>query len=154
MDFNASGSILTSDGRQIDFSFDLSAISSSYDSSITDYSGALVYDKNGDGVISNKSELVGATSGNGFEDLAKYDDDGNGWIDEDDEIFDKLSVYVTDENGNGSLVSLKEYGVGAIFTGSVSTSYVTSSCSSVSRTGIYLREDGSVGAVNHINYKA
>lgn len=45
-------------------------------------SGYLALDKNGDGVINDGSELFGTKSGDGFADLAEYDADGNGWIDE------------------------------------------------------------------------
>ncbi len=41
-------------------------------------SGYLALDKNGDGVINDGKELFGTESGNGFADLAKYDEDGNG----------------------------------------------------------------------------
>ena len=39
-------------------------------------------------------------TGDGFKDLAMYDEDGNGWIDENDEIFSKLLIWSKDENGN------------------------------------------------------
>ena len=41
-------------------------------------SGFLALDKNGDGVINDGSELFGTKSGDGFADLAAYDEDGNG----------------------------------------------------------------------------
>ena len=42
--------------------------------------GAL--DINEDGKINDGKELFGTASGNGFGDLAAYDQDNNGWIDE------------------------------------------------------------------------
>lgn len=77
-------------------------------------SGFLALDKNGDGMINDGSELFGTRSGNGFADLAAYDTDHNGFIDEGDEIWDKLKIWVTDEDGNEHLYSLAEKGVGAI----------------------------------------
>ena len=59
-------------------------------------SGYLALDKNGDGVINDGSELFGTKSGDGFADLAEYDADGNGWIDENDPIFDKLLIWAKD----------------------------------------------------------
>lgn len=56
-------------------------------------SGFLALDKNGDGKINDGTELFGTGSGDGFSDLAAYDDDGNGWIDENDKIFMKLLVW-------------------------------------------------------------
>ena len=56
-------------------------------------SGFLALDKNGDGVINDGNELFGTKSGNGFADLAAYDTDHNGFIDEGDEIWDKLKIW-------------------------------------------------------------
>ena len=52
-----------------------------------------------------------------FSELAEYDSDGNGWIDENDEVYDQLKVWVKDENGKDKLLSLKEANVGAICLG-------------------------------------
>ena len=40
-------------------------------------SGYLALDKNGDGTINDGSELFGTRNGDGFADLAQYDEDGN-----------------------------------------------------------------------------
>jgi hypothetical protein len=45
-------------------------------------SGLLVIDKNLDGKVNDGSELFGPSTGDGFEKLARYDEDRNGWIDE------------------------------------------------------------------------
>ena len=76
--------------------------------------GFLAFDRNGDGVINNGSELFGPGTGNGFEELAALDEDGNRWIDENDAAFEQLSVWVRDESGEDRLISLKEAGVGAV----------------------------------------
>ena len=85
--------------------------------------GFLTYDRNGDGVINDGSELFGTKSGDGFRDLAQYDDDGNGWIDENDAIYGKLQVWLRGEDGVDTLLSLQEADVGAIFLGSAETDY-------------------------------
>ena len=85
--------------------------------------GFLTYDRNGDGVINDGSELFGTKSGDGFRDLAQYDDDGNGWIDENDAIYGKLQVWFRGEDGVDTLLSLQEADVGAIFLGSAETDY-------------------------------
>ncbi|MDE7210727.1 MAG: hypothetical protein K2O03_04690, partial [Lachnospiraceae bacterium] len=59
--------------------------------------GFLALDRNGDGIINDGSELFGAKSGDGFGDLAVFDMDGNGWIDENDEIFNHLRIWTKDE---------------------------------------------------------
>lgn len=86
-------------------------------------SGFLTYDRNGDGVVNDGSELFGTKSGDGFADLAEFDSDGNGWIDENDEAYGKLQVWLRDEDGTDRLLSLQEADVGAIFLGSVATEF-------------------------------
>ena len=121
-------------------------------------SGYLALDKNGDGIINDGSELFGTSSGNGFADLAKYDEDGNGWIDENDEIFSKLSVWVQCGNGQAKLLSLADANVGAIFLGSRDTQFSLADSSGdvgamARRTGIYLKETGEAGTVQHLDFK-
>ena len=120
-------------------------------------SGYLALDKNGDGVINNGSELFGTTSGNGFADLAAYDSDGNGWIDEADEIFDKLRIWSKDANGKDVLVGLGAAGVGAIYLGSADTEFSLNSKSDnstnavIRKSGIFLYENGNVGTIQHVD---
>jgi hypothetical protein len=119
-------------------------------------SGFLALDKNGDGVINDGSELFGTSSGNGFADLAKYDSDGNGWIDEADDIFDKLLIWTMDENGKDQLVGLGKAGVGAIYLGSQSTNFSMNNQDNevnaqVRSTGIFLYENGGVGTVQQLD---
>lgn len=120
-------------------------------------SGFLALDKNGDGVINDGSELFGTTSGNGFADLAKYDQDGNGWIDEADEIFDKLLIWQKDENGNDVLRGLGAAGVGAIYLGNVNTEFSLNSKNDnqtnavVRQTGMFLYENGQAGTMQQID---
>lgn len=120
-------------------------------------SGFLALDKNRDGVINDGSELFGTRSGNGFKDLAAYDRDNNGWIDEADDVFDKLVIWTKDEDGKDKMLSLKEAGVGAIYLGSSGTEFslndaVTNESNAViRRTGIYLKESGEAGTVQHVD---
>jgi hypothetical protein len=86
-------------------------------------SGFLSLDINGDGVINNGSELFGPQSGNGFEELAQYDNDNNGWIDESDSIYEKLRIWSKDGNGNDYLFALGEKGIGAIYLGNIGTEF-------------------------------
>ena len=115
--------------------------------------GFLALDKNGDGEIGDGSELFGALSGNGFEELAAYDLDGNGWIDEADEVFDKLRVWSLDENGNPQMFSLRESDIGAICLASAPTQFsITDELNAtrgvVRQTGFFLHESsGMAGSV-------
>ncbi|MDO9492770.1 hypothetical protein [Acetobacterium sp.] len=119
-------------------------------------SGFLALDSNGDGKINDGSELFGPQSGNGFSDLAKYDSDGNNWIDENDAIYEKLQIWSKDSAGKDVLMALGQKGVGAIYLGNVSTSFALKGADNqtngqLQRTGIYLNEDGSAGTVQHID---
>ena len=147
-------------------------------------SGFLALDHNGDGKIGDGSELFGTKSGNGFEDLRLYDSDGNGWIDESDEVFEKLQVWLRGEDGTDTLLSLKEADVGAIFLGSAETQFshyggfgfgpagdlsglsgdfaggVSGSPDNLGLTGmirssgVFLKESGGVGTVQQIDLAA
>lgn len=120
-------------------------------------SGYLALDKNGDGKINDGSELFGTKSGDGFADLAKYDTDGNGWIDEKDDVFSKLRIWSKDENGKDKLVGLGKAGVGAIYLGSASTDFSLKSAKNnatnavIRSTGIFLYENGRAGTIQHVD---
>ncbi|MCP3873576.1 MAG: hypothetical protein GY699_10540, partial [Desulfobacteraceae bacterium] len=70
--------------------------------------GLLALDKNRDGIINNGSELfgnytlkkAGKTAKNGFEALADHDDNKNGVLNTDDNIYDSLKIWV-DKNRDG-----------------------------------------------------
>lgn len=119
-------------------------------------SGYLALDRNGDGVIGDGKELFGTESGNGFADLAKYDEDGNGWIDENDAVWSKLKIWSKDENGKDVLYSLEEKGVGAICLQNVSTNFTQKGAEgqtlgAIRNTGVFLYENGNVGTVQHVD---
>ena len=126
-------------------------------SSLQSGSGYLALDLNEDGEINDGSELFGTKSGNGFADLAKYDSDGNGWIDEDDEIWSKLLIWTKDEDGKDKLYHLSEAGVGAICLQNERTEFSLNSMKDnhtngvLRNTGIFLYENGSVGTVQHLD---
>ena len=119
--------------------------------------GFLAYDKNQDGKINDGKELFGSTTGNGFKELAEYDEDGNGWIDENDSIFDKLSVWVKDDTGNDKLMGLKQANVGAIYLANLSTEFALKSekdntyNAQVRRTGMYLTENGMANTIQQLD---
>jgi hypothetical protein len=119
-------------------------------------SGFLALDNNGDGEINNGSELFGANSGNGFQDLSAYDQDKNGWIDESDSVFSRLKVWSKDEQGTDFLTGLKETGVGALYLGNISTPFelkngVNESLGTVRASGVYLAENGSSGTLQQVD---
>ena len=122
-------------------------------------SGFLSFDRNNDGVINNGSELFGPGTGNGFEELGAYDLDGNGWIDENDDVFSKLSVWTRDEAGNDQLVCLADAGIGAIYLDSAAADFQLTDAGNVlagevRRSGVFLFENGNVGMVQQIDLAA
>jgi len=143
----------------VSFYFDLDCDGTEEEiSTLAQGSGFLALDRNGDGKINDGSELFGAKSGDGFADLAAYDQDGNGWIDENDAVFSRLSVWTKCGDGEAKLLSLKEAGVGAIFLGSQATQFGLSNSSQedvgvIRRTGLYLKESGEAGTVQHLDFK-
>ena len=140
------------------FSFDLN--SDGKDDKISfvgEGSGFLALDKNNDGKINDGSELFGTRSGDGFKDLAAYDDDRNGWIDENDDVFSKLKVWTKDSEGNDMILSLRDADVGAIYLGNADTQYSLVNDSGqtdgvIRKTGLFLKESsGTVGTINHVD---
>lgn len=124
-------------------------------------SGFLAFDKNGDGIINDGSELFGTKSGDGFRDLAAYDSDGNGWIDENDEIYKSLKVWTKDYDGTDKLLSLQEADIGAIYLGNVSTKFdlndaeTNDTLAKIQSTGIFLHEStGKAGTIQHVDFSA
>lgn len=111
-------------------------------------SGYLVFDKNQNGMIDDGREMFGPQTGQGFAELAEYDEDGNGWIDENDSIFSQLQFMTFDEeSGDRQLQTLSDSGVGAMYLGSVSSNYALHSEAgqfqgTIKETGIALSEQG------------
>lgn len=126
-------------------------------SKLSEGAGYLVLDKNKDGVINNGTEMFGAKTGNGFAELADYDEDGNGWIDENDAVYKDLAVWIKDDKGNDKLVSLKDANVGAIYLGSAATEFALKSeqdntyNAQIRRTGVYLTEDGKANTIQQLD---
>ncbi|WP_435626537.1 hypothetical protein [Candidatus Ferrigenium straubiae] len=119
-------------------------------------SGFLALDRNGNGIIDNGSELFGTQSGNGFADLSAYDGDKNNWIDENDAVYSRLLVWSKDAAGKDILSTLAQRNVGALYLGNIATPFDLKNSSNdlqgqVRGSGIYLREDGSAGALQQID---
>lgn len=154
VNFNGSAAQLTTD--KISFDLDLDGQQDQI-SFVTPGSGFLALDRNGDGVINNGSELFGPTTDDGFGELAAYDNDANLWIDEQDDIYDRLRIWTRDNDGNQHLLSLGEAGIGAIYLGSVSTPFSLTNTTDNSllgqmrETGIFLHENGTAGTIQELD---
>jgi len=153
INFNASSASLGD--TKFSFDIDCDGIADQI-SCLTSGSGFLALDLNKDGRINNGSELFGPQSGNGFSDLSGYDSDSNGWIDENDDIFDRLRIWTRDEAGNDVLFALGEKGIGAIYLGSTGTAFSLRDQTNrengvIRRTGIFLNENGTAGTIQHVD---
>jgi hypothetical protein len=154
--------VINFDGQAADltktkFSFDLDADGSDEEISfVGPGSGFIVFDRNQDGEINDGSELFGPQTGHGFAELARYDADGNGWLDESDSIYDKLQVWNKGSDGNDQLFTLAEKNVGAIFLNSISSPFTLESQpgnldGKIRESSIFIKEDGSAGTVQEID---
>jgi hypothetical protein len=123
---------------------------------LTGGSGYLAFDRNGNGRIESGSELFGPTTGSGFAELAALDGDDNGWIDENDNAFARLSVWTPDAEGDGILEPLAGRKVGAIALGSVASPFQlrgaeNSDLGAIAASGLFLAEDGRAGGIQEID---
>lgn len=121
--------------------------------------GFLALDRNGDGKIDSGKELFGPSSGDGFRELAGYDSDGNGWIDESDPVFEQLKVWRKDASGEDRLSGLGALGVGALSLHSISTPFDLKTAGnktlgSLRSSGVYLNEDGTAGSLQQLDLMA
>ena len=119
-------------------------------------SGFLALDKNNDGTINNGGELFGPTTGEGFGELAAYDVDGNGWIDEDDPVYGNLRIWSKDSESNDQLIALGQRGIGAVYLGHATTPFQMKDSNNelqgvVRSSGVYLNENGSAGTVQQVD---
>lgn len=119
-------------------------------------SGFLVFDRNKNGWADNGGELFGPSTGSGFLELSAYDGDGNGWIDENDPIYDSLQIWTKDEQGNDRLFAIGQAGIGAIYLGSVASPFELKDEGNalqgqIQRTGVFLKENGAAGTIQHVD---
>jgi len=118
-------------------------------------SGFLVLDANGNDRADSGLELFGAQSGNGFADLAAWDDDRNRWIDENDSVFGKLRIWRGGKDAP-ALETLAQSGIGAFYLGSAATEFSLTGkgerlLGQVRASGVFLKEDGTPGILQQID---
>ena len=94
----------------------------------------------------------------GKVELARLDDDGNGWVDEADAAWSQLRLWSPDAEGKGRLQTLNEAGVGAFHLGRVDTPFSLKDAANDTQglmraSSIYLREDGRVGTVSQVDLR-
>lgn len=151
------------DGKGVDFSRKKIKMDLDLDGRMDEFnflskgSGFLALDKNKNGKVDSGLELFGPQTNRGFKELAAYDEDGNFWIDENDEIFDSLKIWTVDDSGEETLIGLQEAGIGAIYLNDVNGSYTfkdgQQDLGRITSSSIYLRENGKVGAIHEMDIK-
>ncbi len=119
-------------------------------------SGFLAFDKNGNGQVDDGSELFGALTGDGYAELAKYDQDNNNFIDAGDDIYQHLSLWQKDASGNDSLTSVKDLGIGAFYLGNTQTPFELKDDNNqlqgaVRASSVFIKESGEVGLSHQID---
>lgn len=138
------------------FDFDLNSDGEKDDISLLGKgSGFLALDRNENGMIDDGSELFGTQSGDGFSDLAAFDEDGNGWIDENDSVFSKLQIWQKSAMQD-HLISLDQAKVGALLLFSVESSFTfkegSDTNAKLKESSVVLFEDGRTGWMSHLDF--
>ena len=115
-------------------------------------SAFLALDKNNNQSIDDGSELFGPQSGNGFADLANYDDNGDGQIDKQDAVFSSLKVWRPD----GQFLAIAEVGIESVSLFSELDEKMLRNNEGkllgiAQRTGEFTRSNGQGGTVQHID---
>lgn len=151
---NFEGSVALNGAERMDFDLNADGKQESLATLASD-SAFLVLDRNHNGVIDDGRELFGAITGDGFAELAAFDEDGNGFIDEADSVFSQLRLWRPDANGQGALVDLLSAGVGAI---GLQRAYGDFSLVDQHRveglvrsTGVFFTEDGLAKSIQQID---
>ncbi|WP_207143657.1 hypothetical protein [Ectothiorhodospira shaposhnikovii] len=131
---------ITGDGREEQVSF------------VTGNSWFLALDRNGNGIIDDGRELFGDQHGaaHGFEELARFDDNGDGVINAQDSVFERLRLFQMGADGSQRLKTLDEAGVAAIHLGYAQTARALNAYDVVAQQGEFERTDGSKGEASDV----
>ncbi|WAF97552.1 hypothetical protein NRZ31_14060 [Aeromonas dhakensis] len=120
---------------------------------LSEGSGFVALDRNGNGTIDDGGELFGAHSGNGFGELATLDEDGNSVLDERDSQFSVLQFWQPDQ----SPIALVELGIGAILLHPLDTPFnhlgESGNQGVLRQSGLYVTEQGKGGWVQQVDLR-
>ncbi len=152
LDFGAPSSRLS----EQEVSFDLDADGKNEMMHLPEAGSAILFhDLNGNGTADDGRELFGPQSGNGFEELAALDSDGNQWIDEGDAAYDDLMLWRTEADGTQAYVSLADAGIGALSTRHTETPFTIKQdgavVGQVRSSSVWLGEESGAGIVRQID---
>jgi hypothetical protein len=92
----------------------------------------------------------------GFAELARHDDDTNGFIDAGDAVYARLLAFGKDARGADVLTPLSALGIGALHLGSVATPFSVNTAANetlavVRRSGLWIGEDLSAGTLQQLD---
>lgn len=114
----------------------------------------LAKDTNNNGAVDSGQELFGPGTGQGFAELAAYDQDQNGLIDQQDPIWQSLWLWRPEHKG---LYSVKEMGVMALSVDSVATPFNLRHNHEIQgrleRSSVFITDDKDVGLLQQIDVK-
>lgn len=120
---------------------------------LSEGSGFVALDRNGNGTIDDGGELFGARSGNGFGELATLDEDGNGVLDGRDSQFSALQFWQPEQ----APIALVELGIGAILLRPLDTPFnhlgEGGSQGVLRQSGLYVTEQGKGGWVQQVDLR-
>ncbi|WP_187807437.1 hypothetical protein [Aquipseudomonas alcaligenes] len=107
----------------------------------------LALDRNGNGRIDDGRELFGDQHGaaNGFAELSKYDDNGDGRIDIQDSVFERLRLLRLAADGQQQSQSLAQAGVSAIELHAQDVSQALGAYDRIAQLGSFTFSDGREG---------
>lgn len=138
------------------YAFDLNADGEKERISFATNAGLLALDKNHNGKIDDGRELFGPNTNNGFQELAVYDVDHNGWIDESDPIYEQLRIWSKDAAGKDQMLGLKQAQVGALSLTNVASRFTIAgsqqqALGQLAASGLWLSESGQVHRLQQID---
>lgn len=157
--YDLSSNYFDSISQELSFKFDINSDGMKLDIPLLkEGSGFLALDKNSNGLIDDGNELFGPNTQNGFAELRQYDEDKNGWIDENDSIFKDLVIWSKNERGNDTLMALGDANVAAIYLKDITTDFhydksVHEGLAYLKQSSIFLTQEGKAGLVTGVDFK-
>lgn len=113
--------------------------------------GFIFFDTNDNGKPDG-GEIVGTKTGDAFSELRRLDLDRNSWLDEGDESFKKLRVWLKSPSED-KVLTMSQAGIGALYTGSFRTLFDLEGSGILRNLGLYLTESGGSGILAKVDFK-